>query len=391
MVEPAPAAQELLGRRTRPGILYLIDQLDYSGAELMHLPVLRADADPLLACPPGSRTEELAHELGIATVPLRFRSLRHSSGALETIRSLGRGIGAALDLRRLLRAHPDRQLLYATTVRPGMVASLAKLGLGRRAVWFVATWMPPAPLRGLVRLLAGFGCDLAVATSKAIAEDFRGRSRRLARRTVTLYPSTDISRFEPGRARPGTPRAAIVGQVSHTKRTDLALDITERLLPAHPRFELEVIGRAQYRADDFRFERMLHERVRADERLSQRVRFTGYAADVPGALARAGLLLHCCPDEPFGIALVEAMALGLPVVAPAEAGPVEIVEEGVTGLLYPPGDAETAARLVAELLEDPDRAARMGRAGRQAAVRRFSSERYVAAVEALLGELAAAS
>lgn len=377
-----------LSRDDRTRVLYVIDQVEYSGAELMHLPVLAADSDPLLACPPGSPTEALARERQITTVPLTFRRLRHSGGWRETVRSFGRGLASAIELRRLLRNHPERGLLYATALRPGMVAGLAKIGLGRRAVWFVAGWMPPAPIRAGLRLIARLGCDLAVATSEAVARDFSGHSRRLADRTVTLYPGTDVERFQPGRARPGAPRAVIVGHLSPVKRTDLALDIAELVLMRYPHFELDVIGRAQFREEDFEFERRLRARVEGSPRLRSRVRFHGYATDVPAALAEAGLLLHCCPDEPFGIVLVEAMAFGLPVVAPGSAGPSEIVEDGVTGFHYPPGDIATAARLVYRLLDDEDMARRMGAAARSAAERRFSATRYVEEIDAVLAELA---
>jgi glycosyltransferase involved in cell wall biosynthesis len=108
---------------------------------------------------------------------------------------------------------------------------------------------------------------------------------------------------------------------------------------------------------------------------------------VPAALRRVAVLLHCRPDEPFGIALVEAMALGLPVVAPRSAGPTEIVEDGVTGFLYPPGQAEPAARCIVRLLSDAELADRMGRAARRAAERRFASEDYVASIERMLAGL----
>jgi len=74
--------------------------------------------------------------------------------------------------------------------------------------------------------------------------------------------------------------------------------------------------------------------------------------------------------------LVEAMASGLPVVAPRAGGPLEIVEDGVTGLLYSPGDADSAAAAVRTLLDDPGRAAEMGAAGRARVRERFDAKRH---------------
>ncbi len=376
-----------LAGHDRPRVLYVIQQRDYSGAELMHLPVLLADADPLLACPPGSRTEELALRHGIPTVPLPFRSLRHSGGPIETVRSAGRGMRSAWDLRRLLRAHPERRIVYCTSLRPGMLASLAKAGLGRQALWVVTDLLPPAPVRQLTRLLALVGCDRAVPLSRFTAEDFVGRSARLRARTVVAYPGVDLERLGRRRDGPVPASAAIVGHVSPTKRTDLALDIAGRVAREEPGFGLAIVGSAQYREADFAFERELKAQVDSDDVLRPRVRFVGYADDVAAELSKVGMLLHCRPDEPLGIAMIEAMAAGLPVVAPAAGGPLEIVEHGVTGLLYPPGDSERAAEHVLRFLRDPGEAARMGLAGRASVRSRFAAGAYAGAIDGMLGEM----
>jgi glycosyltransferase involved in cell wall biosynthesis len=381
-------AAPFLTRRDRPLILYVVQQHDYSGAELMHLPVLQADADPLLACPPGSRTEALARGLGIPTVALPYRPLRHSGGPVETLRSLARGLASVRDLRRILRERSEREVIYCTSLRPGMLAGLAKLGLRRKAMWAVTDLLPPAPLGPLTRLLARAGCDRAVSLSRYAAEDFIGRSPRLRSRTSVAYPGVDLDRFEPESASPGIRRAGIVGHVSPTKRTDLALEIAARVAAEEPDFELVVLGRAQYRDEDFALERELREMVSSGGRLEGHVRFQGYVEDVPRALSMLGLLLHCRPDEPLGIALIEAMAAGIPVVAPASGGPAEIVEDGVTGLLFAPGDVGAAAGHILRLLRQPEEATRMGRAAREAAERRFATDAYLRKMDAVLAEMA---
>jgi glycosyltransferase involved in cell wall biosynthesis len=379
-------ADSFLRRLDRPRILYVIQVPDYSGGELLQLPIMRADADPLLACPPDSRVEALAADNGIPTVALPFRSLRHSGGKIEIARSLIRGLASARDLRRIIRRHPERTLIYCTQLRPGMLAALAAFGLRRRVLWHVPDFMPPSPVRGLVALLARVGCDRAVALSRAVREDFVGRSRRLRSRTSVIYPGPDTSGSvgEPAEA----PRAAIVGQVSPIKRTELAVEIAKRVAATEPGFELSIVGRAQFRPEDFDFERELKRDVAKDSSLRDHVRFAGYIDDVRSELARCRLLLHCRPDEPFGIALTEAMAAGLPVVAPASAGPAEIVEHGKTGFLYPPGNVERAAEFVVELLRDRGMAAEMGTAGRDRVERMFSVNEQVVATEAVLTQLA---
>ena len=371
--------------------LYVIQQHDYSGAEIMHLSLLTGDEHALVACAPGSRTEAWLHDNGVATAPLPFQSLRHSGGPAETARSLGRGLRSALHLRRLLREHPERRLVYCISLRPGMLAAVATAGLRRRVVWYVTDFLPPGVVGLLTTALAVMGCDAAVATSEAVRRDFVRGSRKLARRTRTITPGVDPARFDPSRPDPGAPRVAVLGHVSPTKRTDIALDVAGIVCRALPELEMEILGRAQFRDEDFAFERDLQARVAADERLSASVVFRGYTEDVPAALGGFGVFLHCRPDEPFGVAVVEAMAAGLPVVAPAAAGPSEIIVHGVTGLLYPAGDAEAAAREILSLVRDRQLARRLGTAARESVLERFEESRQLGRLSALLEEEAEAA
>lgn len=368
-------------------VLYVIQQHDFSGAETFAAPVMRADPDPLLACPPGSRTEQFAQGLGIKTAPLPFRSLRHSGGRVELLRSLLRGLIGARDLRRVLRAHPERHVIYCTSLRPGLLAALARAGLGRRTLWVVTDFLPPGILGRLVRLVALLGCDSAAATSETVAADFVGRSRLLRARTVVVYPGVDLARFAGSTVDPASRRAAVIGGISPTKRTDLAIEIARRVGEQVPEFELNVVGRAQYRDEDFALERDLKRVVADDRALRDRVRFVGWKPSVADSLHDCALVLHCRPDEPFGIVMVEAMAAGRPVVAPAAAGAAEIVRDGITGLLYRPGDTDDAAAKVVRLLEDPDARRRMGEAGRARVVSEFLVGAQVRAFERLLASL----
>ena len=371
-------------------MLYVIEQGEYSGAEVMHLPLMRADADPLLATPPGSRTETWARTAGIPTVALNQRTLRHSAGPLEALRSVGRGLSGARELRRLLRRHPDRKLVYAVAIRSGLLASVAALGLGRRVVWFVSDFPPPPLLRVLTRLVARVGAARLLATSEAAAQRFAGRSRALRRRTHVVYPGIEVERFaSAGDAERDPARAAVLGHVSPTKRTDLAVEVVRRVAPIHPELHLDVIGRAQYRDEDFAFEERLHAHVAADPVTADHLTFRGYATDPAAELRRYGILLHCRPDEPFGIAVIEAMAAGLAVVVPRSDGPAEIVRHDETGLTYRPGDAGDAARQVRRLLAEPGLRDRLAAAALDDVRRRFSVARQVALMDDALCDLAA--
>jgi glycosyltransferase involved in cell wall biosynthesis len=116
--------------------------------------------------------------------------------------------------------------------------------------------------------------------------------------------------------------------------------------------------------------------------LGDRVVFTGFRPDVPELLAEVAVSVLPSLSEGLSNAILESMAAGVPVVATAVGGSSEAVENGVTGFLVPPRDAAALAGAISGLLADREGAARLGTAGRQRVVERFSNERMVRDTEA---------
>ena len=119
--------------------------------------------------------------------------------------------------------------------------------------------------------------------------------------------------------------------------------------------------------------------VRCEELgVGERVTFTGIRQDIPDILREAAVLvLPSVTPEPFGRTLVEGMAAGCAVVATAAGGPVDIVEDGVSGVLVAPDNSEALAASLVALLDEPDRMRRLGEAGQARAQACFSLERLV--------------
>jgi len=191
--------------------------------------------------------------------------------------------------------------------------------------------------------------DVTIALSRAIAGD-------LGEQAVVVHPGVDLERFT---VSPPGEGALVLGAIVDWKRPELAVAIAERAgVPLT--FAGEPLDRSG-------------EEIR--ERLAGRATFAG-AADAPAALAGCAVLLHCADREPFGLALVEALASGRPVVAPDAAGPGEIVDPSC-GLLYPPGDVDAGAAALRTALAN---ATELGRAARARAERcfdvRVSAERW---------------
>ena len=173
---------------------------------------------------------------------------------------------------------------------------------------------------------------------------------------------------------PGAPRLAIVGRLIPIKGHDVLLRAVARARERLPGLTLEIAGDGE-----------LEQELRATAirlGLGDAVTFLGRVAPVDPVLERAEVVVVPSFGEGFGMVALEAMERGRPVIASDVGGLPEIVDEGRTGLLVPPGDVEALARAIAELA-DPARAASMGEAGRARALAEFSQDRCTERIAAL--------
>lgn len=116
--------------------------------------------------------------------------------------------------------------------------------------------------------------------------------------------------------------------------------------------------------------------------ISDKIVFTGYREDVAGLMKLMNVIvLASITPEPFGMVVIEAMAMGKPVVATMAGGPLDSVVDGETGYLFPIKNNEQMARAILRLLENPRLAGEMGRKGRKRVEKIFCKERYANQVE----------
>ena len=117
--------------------------------------------------------------------------------------------------------------------------------------------------------------------------------------------------------------------------------------------------------------------------IQERVRLLGHVQPVEPALEESSFVVVPSLGEGFGLVALEAMERSRAVVASAVGGLLDIVDDRKTGLLVPPGDADSLAEAIVALARDPERAARMGAEGRRRAERNFSEEHSIDRIEQL--------
>ncbi len=172
------------------------------------------------------------------------------------------------------------------------------------------------------------------------------------------------------------PVALFIGRLEAQKGWGVLLDAAVRTATARPDWRLVLVGDGPDRA-------AIENRVRQDPRLAQQVLILGRRGDVAGLLKAADLLVLPSLWEGMPNVVLEAMAAGRAVVATKVEGSEDLVIDGETGRLVPPGDAEALADALLDAHADPERLAAWGRAGRARVEAEFTPRRVVEAYESV--------
>jgi len=193
-------------------------------------------------------------------------------------------------------------------------------------------------------------------------------------RVNTIWNGIDVARFGYLGPREGGP-AVMVGRLSAEKDVASLIHAASIVVGEHTAFRVEIAGDGPCIADL----RCLVD----DLGLGDRVRFLGEVRDIPNLLARASLFVLPSLTEGLSLALMEAMASGLPVVTTRVGGNPEVVDEGRTGLLVPERSPAELAGAILWLLRNPVMGRRMGLEGRHRVEQYFDVRRMVAEYEQL--------
>jgi glycosyltransferase involved in cell wall biosynthesis len=239
------------------------------------------------------------------------------------------------------------------------------------------------------RLLARF-TDRAIAVSGS-TRDFLVRERHVPPEKVALIwngapldefapPAADVVRAV--RAELGIPHDALVigtvGRLSAQKAHDVLLDAAVRVLPSRPSAWVLIAGDG---------DRMPALRAQAEALgIASRVVFAGHRADVPSVLGAIDVFCISSDYEGTPLALFEAMAAGKAIVSTAVDGCREVLEDGATGLLVPPRDADALGAALGRVADDGDLRARLSGMARKAS-RRYDIGECVRQMQALYDDV----
>jgi glycosyltransferase involved in cell wall biosynthesis len=271
-------------------------------------------------------------------------------------------------------------------------------------VWHIHDYVGARPLMSRLMRMQANRCAAAIANSDSVRRDLRRVCGDRVPAT-TVYNAVDLDQFAPAGAATdldavagmppapsGTVRVGLVATMARWKGHEVFLRAVAEL-PAHTRSQVRayVIGGAIYPT---RGSQRSIDELRATARqlgISDCVGFTGFVDDVASAIRALDIVVHASTEpEPFGLAIIEAMACGKPVIASAAGGAAEIAQLCGGVQLHPPGDSAALARCIERLVCNPSERAALGAAGRAAAEKSFRRSRLADQLIPILERVAGA-
>lgn len=230
--------------------------------------------------------------------------------------------------------------------------------------------------------------DRVVCASDAIRKSLdREYGKNVANKSLTIWNGVDIEYFSPTNPRPSSLRARLgigeeekvvlsLARLDSTKRIDLLIDAAGQLQAQGVKLKCWIVGKGPE-------EERLRHKV-AERGLSEEVFFLGFVDDIRPFHQEADVFVLCKEGEGFGIAIIEAMASGLPCIAPNNGGPSEIISHGKDGWLVEPGSAPALAQALRYVLSHEEERREAGLRARQKAVEQFSIEACTDKIKKLL-------
>lgn len=310
---------------------------------------------------------ERLHDMGVASFAVPMKREVDPAGDVRAGRELGR------ILRRL-----RPRVLHLHSSKAGGLGRLVALAFPRVRVVYSphASAANLAPLYGrLERFLGHVRTDRLVAVSASERDELAALRYVPEGKLVRVDAGIDAAEVRAGAAEPppvplpGGRLVVAAGRMNEQKNPGLLVEVSRAVLPRLPDVHVVWIGDGEHRDEV--------ERTLLDAGIRDRWTLTGWVANPFPLIGRAAVFALPSRYESFGYVTLEAMVLGRPVVSTAVAGSRDLVAEGETGYLVPPGDPGAFADALARVLGDPAHAEALGRAAAERA-RRFSRERMAA-------------
>ena len=360
-------------------ILFLDQSGKLGGAELSLLDLAKFYRDSCLVClfTDGLFKEALEqNRVPVCILSARSLKIYKNSNFWQSIKSLGQLIPLVIEVLQLSR---DYSLIYANTQKAMVVGAIISFVTGKPLVYHLHDILSSEHFskanRQLAVLFANQFASLIIANSKATKTAFvkAGGKEKLIE---IVYNGFDLARYRPQDYDRQLRRELnlegqhyLVGNFSRMSPWKGQHILIEALTYC-PQVTAILVGDALF--GEHQYVEELHQRVK-QLGLEGRVHFLGFRSDISQLMSMCDLIVHTSTaPEPFGRVIAEAMLCGKPIVATAAGGATELIENGVTGWLTPPGDASKLGETINRCRQQPEVTKEIARSGKIVASRRFN-------------------
>lgn len=340
------------------------------GAELYLLGQVQALSERgieiTLASPEESPFATMWQERGLPLVPmplqqvggLRAGDTDARPGAVALARDAARVAG---HVRAIAVAAKRFDVLHSYSLNTHMDVAVAGRMSRTPVVLDLVNIVRPGVGRKVLSAAAAMA-DITVANSTATAQAVTGRGK-----VQIIHPGIDLDKFAPGpldvdlretlATRPHDPLVGIFGRLDEPKGVHVLVDAMAALSGRAAKANLVVVGERGTGPQEYT-DRLMQT---AKEKLGDRVKFIGRRSDVAKILRCIDIAVNASEAEPFGLNVLEAQAVGTPVIGTDAGGIPEFVEHGVSGLLVTPNGVEPLALAIERLVDDPRLGTRMAK------------------------------
>ncbi len=369
----------------KPKILYLITKGVWGGAQRyvfdLASAMKEAECEVVVASGQPGELNRRLEEAGIRSITL--------PGLSRDISFL-REIRAFFALVSLLKKERP-QVLHVNSSKAGLLGTLAGRVVGVRRIIFSShgwSFNEARPkwervifyaLHTLTIMLSHETVCVSEAVRKDIASRWTRRKLRVVRNGLTCTTLLDRASARAATVPEKTSAFwfGIVAELHKTKRIDVAVEALARITNKHPEAIVVVFGEGEERAD--------LETLISEKNMKDRVFLPGFVKDGPAHLSAFDVLLLPSRTEALGYAVLEAGCARLPVIASNVGGLPEVIEDGMSGILLPPGNVEALTDAMRECIQNREKADALGEHLHARVIRDFSLERMVKETYALYG------
>ncbi len=369
------------------------------GAERVLLTILagfdRTNVQPLVICPEQGPLQNMIMELGVPVEKSPVLSARFTwrpDYALKYLQSFARVIGHLR--KQITRFNPE--VIHANSVRAGLVATFATIGLSKPIIWHIHDVLPRHPFNPMIRLVAlASKRTRVVAVAHASAARFNVSFLPFKRQVTVIPNGIDVAHFHPRadaaekirselKLSEGERIIAMVGRLTPTKGQLEVLRVLPEVLASVSGATLLLAGSPAFNREH-EYADLLRRTI--DELgISDRVRMLGERDDVATIMQAADVVVLNSSTEACPLVVLEAMACGTAVIATSVGDTSTMITQGEDGWIIAPRNSAALKQAIVTLLGDEQLRTRLGQNARYTAVARFSCDRFQRDMETLYSQ-----